>query len=1112
MNVTKIRTIAGVVAAAAIVLLNTSRTINAQPVELFFSEYIEGSSNNKALEIYNGTGAPVDLGAAGYSIQMFFNGSASAGLTINLTGTIATGDVFVLAHAAAAAEILAQADQTNGSGWFNGDDAVVLRKGTAVIDVIGQTGVDPGTEWGSGLASTSDNTLRRKLTVAGGDTNGNDGFDPSIEWDGFANNTFSGLGSHVEDPAPTVSSVFPANAVVNVSPATNITVTFSEPVNAPATAFTLSCAASGPIAITVSGGPLTFTIDPAVPLTFTDVCTLTVAGSGVSDLDVNDPPDTMAENATSSFTVTANLCGGPVTPTYSIQGSGANAAVTGSVTTRGVVVGDYEGEQPALRGFYIQDPAGDGNDGTSDALFVFHGDNDHVAVGDLVYVRGNVAEFQGQTQISASTVVVCGTGEVAPTDVILPVASLTDLERFEGMLVRLPQTMFVTEHFQLGRFGQVVLSADERLMQPTAVVAPGAPAQAIQAANTLNRIILDDALQNQNPDPVVFARGGMPLSASNTLRGGDTATGIVGVMTYTWAGNVASGNAYRVRPQNALGGRAIFDPSNPRPTTAPAVGGALRVAGANVLNYYNTFGNACPAGVTGAPMDCRGADNPAEFERQRRKTIAELIALGADVVGLIEIENDGYGPNSAIQDLVNGMNDATAPGTWAFIDADTATATVDVLGSDGIKVAIIYKPSAVTPVGNTAVINFGAFGMFNLADGRIQQRNRPSLAQSFEVANGHRFTVVVNHLISKSASCELNVSPVGPDPDTGDGQGVCNLTRVAAVQELTAWLATDPTGASDPDYLLLGDLNAYSKEDPLSTLGAAGFTNLVPAFGGAGTYSFVFDGQWGSLDHALASASLLGQVTGAAPYHINADEPAILDYNTEFKSAGQVASFFAPTEFRSSDHDPVIVGLDLNASPTVNAGGPYTVTQHGTVLLQATGTDQDGDAITFAWDLDNDGTFETAGANAVFSTTRAIDTYTVKVRASDARGLSAVASAMVSVVFNWSGFFAPVANAPELNVARSGSAIPVKFSLGADQGGAIFSTGFPVSLHVDCATGTPLDSSPTTNPGASGLNYDQDAQQYVYVWQTRTSWSGTCRRLVLRLSDGTIQEALFRFR
>ena len=175
----------------------------AAPTELYFSEYIEGSSYNKALEIYNGTGAAIDLATGGYNVQMYFNGSTSAGLTINLAGSVADGDVFVVAHSSAVAIILAQADQTSGAGFFNGDDAVVLRKGTTILDVIGQIGYDPGTEWGSGLVSTADNTLRRKDTICAGDPDGSNAFDPSLEWDGYATDTFGGLGAHTASCAPT---------------------------------------------------------------------------------------------------------------------------------------------------------------------------------------------------------------------------------------------------------------------------------------------------------------------------------------------------------------------------------------------------------------------------------------------------------------------------------------------------------------------------------------------------------------------------------------------------------------------------------------------------------------------------------------------------------------------------------------------------------------------------------------------------------------------------------------------------------------------------------------------------------------------------------------------
>lgn len=815
----------------------TAGPAGAAPTELFFSEYVEGSANNKALEIYNGTSAPIDLAAGGYVVQMYFNGGSSAGLSIPLVGTVAAGEVFVLAQAAADPAVLARADHTNTNGWYNGDDAVVLRKGGtdgSIIDVIGRIGSDPGAEWGSALASTADNTLRRKAAIDRGDTVADDAFDPALEWDGYATNTFDGLGSHLATPGD----------------------------------------GSG------DGG--------------------TGNGGG------------------------GNACSGAYTAIGQIQGHGATAAVTGTVTTRGVVVGDYElpagGSQ--LRGFYIQDPVGDGDPDTSDGLFVYNGGKDSVALGDLVQVAGTAGEFQGQTQVSATAITRCGTGTVSPTDIHLPLAGADALERYEGMLVRLPQTLYVTEHYQLGRFGQVVLSSGDRLPQPTAVAAPGAAALARQAENDLNRIILDDADNTQNPDPVRFGRDGAPLSAVNTLRGGDSASNIVGVLTWGWSGNSASGNAWRVRPENALGGNAQFGATNPRPAAPDTIGGRLRVASVNLLNYFNTFDGLpdevdnCRYGLGGGATDCRGADDAPEFERQAAKTVAAILGLDADIVGLMEVENDGYGAQSAIADLVARLNAAAGPGRYAYIDADAMTGKTNVLGTDAIKTGLIYQPARVSPLG-TAVLDRAAFGLYTTVSEGTIGRNRPALAQSFRAADGGRFTVVVNHLKSKSSSCAGNIAPVPSDPDIGDGQGDCNQTRSQAARELAAWLATDPTGAGDKDVLIIGDLNAYAQEDPVTALTGAGYTDLVARDLGSAAYSYVFDGQWGYLDHALASPSLARQVSGVAGWHINADEPGALDYNTNFKSAAQIAGYYAADAFRASDHDPVVVGLDLDGEAPV---------------------------------------------------------------------------------------------------------------------------------------------------------------------------------------------------
>ncbi len=923
-------------------------------------------------------------------------------------------------------------------------------------------------------------------------------------------NSASPLNPCPTDLAPEVDSTNPADGATGVAVNANLQVTFSEAVNVSAASFDLTCSASGTHALNISGGATTFTLDPATDFANGDSCALTIFAAQVFDQDANDPPDTMSADVVVNFS-SGNVCAAAYTPIFDIQGSGANAAITGTVTTRGVVVGDYEGPSPTLRGFYLQDENGDVDDATSDGIFVFNNNNDTVNLGDVVRVTGNAAEFQGQTQITASTILNCGTGSVAPVDVTFPVPSPDYLERYEGMLVHLPQTLYVTEHFQLGRFDQVVLSANGRLQQPTNVTTPSAAANALQAQNDLSKIILDDALQNQNPDPILFARNGQPLSASNTLRGGDTVTDIVGVMTYTWAGNAASGNAYRVRPINALGdGIPNFQAANPRPSAPPNIGGSVSVVGMNLLNFFNTFDGLpdtvdnCTNGVGGPATDCRGADTQSEFDRQYPKTVAAILQMNPDVLAVNEIENDGYDASSAIQFLTDRLNEATAPGTYAFIDVDAATGQVNALGTDAIKVGMLYKPASVTPVGQTAALNSVAF----VNGGDSAPRSRPSLAQAFQTNDGAVFIVDANHLKSKGSACDI--------PDAGDGQGNCNVVRTNAANELVNWLASDPTGTGDADVLIVGDLNSYAQEDPVTALKNAGYTNLVEHFIGADAYSYVFDGQWGYLDHALGSSSLLAQVAGVGEYHINADEPSVLDYNTDFKTANLQNTLYSPDEFRVSDHDPVIVGLDLvNSAPTVDAGGPYNVVMGQTVQVSATGSDPDGDAVTFEWDLDNNGSFETPGQTATFDSTGypVPSTQTIRVRASDPFGHSAIDETTVSIRFAFTGFFAPVDNRPVFNVVKAGSNVPIKFSLGGDYGMNIFLEGYPKSEPIACDANADTDGiEETDTPGKSELQYNAGNQQYHYNWKTKKNWAGTCRQFVIKFSDGSTRRANFKFK
>jgi hypothetical protein len=600
-------------------------------------------------------------------------------------------------------------------------------------------------------------------------------------------------------------------------------------------------------------------------------------------------------------------CSLPYTPVYQIQGSGTSAAITGTVTTQGVVVGDFEGSA-ALSGFYLQDPVGDDDPATSDGIFVFTGTGNLVTAGQRVRVTGHARERFNQTVLNGSNsnssavppanVVNCGAGSVTPVEVLLPFASTTDPERYEGMLVRLSQALVISEYFNYDRFGEMVLAlpldGEARLITPTAIESPGADAAERAQANLLRRITLDDARSAQNPT-VLRHPNGDPFSLDNRFRGGDLVQGATGVLGFDF-------NLYRVFPTAP----AVHTATNLR-ADAPERVGTLRVAGINALNFFLTpdYPSGSPDDNRCGPLqnlECRGADadQPMEFTRQRTKLLAALAGLGADVIGLMEIENTaGVDP---LVDLAGGLDGLLGSGTFASIDTGT-------IGTDAIRVGLLYRRTVVSPVGPFKLLN-------SSVDPRFRDTlNRPALAQTFEVnATGERVTVVVNHLKSKGSDCNA-----AGDPDLGDGQGNCNQTRTLAAQALVDWLATDPTGSADPDVLIIGDLNAYANEDPITAaiagpddiVGTADdYTNLVRRDLGEYAYSYVFDGQVGYLDHALASAKLQSQAQGTAIWQINADEPDVLDYDTTFKPAEQEA-LYEPNAFRSSDHDPVLVDLAL---------------------------------------------------------------------------------------------------------------------------------------------------------------------------------------------------------
>ena len=601
----------------------------------------------------------------------------------------------------------------------------------------------------------------------------------------------------------------------------------------------------------------------------------------------------------------------PTVLIHDIQGNGDTSPMSGqTVKIEGIVVGDFQDSDPGnngdLNGFFVQEEDADADSDpiTSEGIFVFDGSSPavNVANGDKVQVVGTATEFNGLTElISVSSVSVVSSNNTAPTpaSVTLPVAAITDLEAFESMSVTFPQTLVINEYFNFDRFGEIVV-APERQFQPTAVYEPGsAAAAALADLNNRSRITIDDGRTASNPDPAIHPNGA-EFTLSNRFRGGDELDNVTGVMHYAF-------DLYRVQPTQGADYTAVNDR-----TAAPEDdGGSLHVASFNVLNYFTT-------------LNSRGANDTNEFTRQRDKIFAALQAIDADVVGLIEIENNGI----ALDDLVYGLNSLVGSGTYSAI-------TTGSIGSDEITVAIIYKSATVTPVGSHAVLDSADFLDPNNTG---QDKNRPALAQTFMDNNtGGIFTVVVNHLKSKGSECGAG----DDDPE----QGSCNVTRTLAAQELVDWLATDPTGSGDADFLIIGDLNSYDKEDPIDVLVNGGYTDLEGLYGGEEAYSYVFDGQLGYLDYALANDDLLDEVTGAATWHINADEPDILDYDTTFKQPAQDALYEA-NAYRASDHDPVVVGLNVcdEIAPTLSVSvSPDTLwpPNHKYVTVTATVTASD---------------------------------------------------------------------------------------------------------------------------------------------------------------------------
>ena len=639
---------------------------------------------------------------------------------------------------------------------------------------------------------------------------------------------------------------------------------------------------------------------------------------------------------------------------------------------------DGIGANGDLNGFYLQEEDSDADSDllTSEGIFVFDGFSPaiDVQVGDRVQVTGTVDEFFGETQIdtvTAVTVLSSGNqGDVTPATITFPVAStvtnsdgvlIADLEAYEGMLVTIPQELTVSDVFTLGRFGDIGLHADGRLPTFTQTNAPSvAGFQAYQDLAVRNTVILDDGSTAQNPGVIPFEIASAPgdvvgqLDANDELGAGDTLTDLTGVVRFGRGSGGSGDEIFRINPTVD----PVFENDNPRPTEAPDVGGDITVASFNVLNFFTSVDDAQgrnnnPLNAGPTPLEPRGAndlttastsvapstqaqsDPLAEFDRQLDKLIAALSEIEADIFGLVELENEFPGfadptnlnGQTAVERLISELNAVVTTADYKFAAPSDGSLFGDT--GDAITVGLIYDANTVKLAEGTTVevltdADLAALGFGSLPavfDGA--STNRAPIAATFqELATDETFTISVNHFKSKGSP---GTAPTG-DVDIGDGVGNGNQTRLNAATVLDAWLDTNPTGSDDEDVLIIGDLNAYAQEDPIQFLFGEGYTDLAEAFATPGEFNYSFGFPldlstspqvqgFGTLDYGLASASLLTQVTGAAEWHINADEASAFDYNLEFRPQAQADGLYGATPFRSSDHDPLVIGLDLASEP-----------------------------------------------------------------------------------------------------------------------------------------------------------------------------------------------------
>ena len=736
-----------------------------------------------------------------------------------------------------------------------------------------------------------------------------------------------------------------------------------------------------------------------------------------------DAADTDVNSADLTLTETVTPCGStgcagsgepeePVDPTAAtiaeIQGTGTASPLVGqTVVTEGVVTAAFP--TGGLDGIYLQTAgtggAQDPGAAASHGIFVYSKAlAEDVTIGQTIKVTGVVSEYYGLTEITPVAQgweVLEGTGTVEPTTVDFPMDE-PQRETLEGMLVQLEGDWTVTNNYTTHQYGEIGLAAGtEPLVQPTEVVRPGTPEYTTRVAeNAARAVTLDDGSSanytggaKDVPTPWLTVDNEVRTGASVEI----TAPLVLDYRFATW----------RVQPTSQLTAESPkpAEFGTTREATPDEVGGALQLASFNVLNYFPTTGaifeangGSCTyytdrAGEPVTTNRCtpdgpRGAADDEDLQRQQAKIVAAINDLGADVVALEEIENSaafGLDRDAAVNTLVAALNAAelAAGGGEQTWSAAASPATVPTTGEDVIRNAFIYRTDAAETAGEAVILDDPAF-----------VNARAPLAQAFRPLGGGEestFLAIANHFKSKGSGS-------GADADTGDGQGASNASRVNQATALVGFADELETALGTNQTFLMGDFNSYTQEDPLQVLIEAGYVNIGDQLDTSATY--VFSGQVGSLDHVFASSEAFEQVTGADVWDINADESIGREYSRYNNNA---TLLYDESVFRSSDHDPMIVGYDpLGAEtpdeqpPAVTVTGPTTVEVGDTAAYEVSVADaSEITAVEYSvnageWVSVEDGTFTLTAMGA--------GEYVIEVRGTDASDNVGMTTVTLTVV------------------------------------------------------------------------------------------------------------------